>query len=902
MHCKTRQKTRLRFLKEGSSNTHNKIRCKFVPNTNTAVLTRITMFRLKNKKNRSSNKTTTANTTGTSAFNPASATPSSDDKMSAVRLPFLVVNSEMPSPTNFKGTRIPSTPATVHSMTPIASTGNSPKSAYVDLDSSVDSDEDGACIPSQIDAEVQALLSPLDQGLFNNEEKGNGRNNCFQENSDDDDDDDDEQTVISTASDYLAQGTPINSRIGISRPAYTSSYAGTDITPILNSRTMEQYSNANANSQFREDHLYQQKIQNGNGTGNGNGCTSTPGNQCESSHSAGHLGISSFPTTSASPYSNMDGDVRGTIININDDNSVTSGLGYVLDNERFITPGQAFVKKERSLPRRYTPEKGEGLGITPPPKNRSSRVLVPHVTPPSSDTYTVFILVIQPTAKMFELIRVNYRPATATIGDLVNLIPENVTEEDLRHQKHIGICRPHGSSSASRSLTDFDMTASIMTRDGTCARILCGEVLVGIPEGYTGKEAQILSQHILKLPKMKKLLQRSDPLSASKSGTGKSRRSSRSPISPLGIQPMNKQHTEIGTFSSSILFAPLSAAIHEDVDENVKDLKQFTDGIQIPRRDMIGPRRSTSNYSAARDDDDYSIGSSIASNLSRNGQAAEYASTIDAKVKLSQKMLSKKSIGLTAEQIEEIKREATLAARIAAEEAYAMRMEELIEDLNVSTDQKARIIHDPHDDLSFHSAFASVFSPPGKALPSDIVIGDITSPESAITGASSPCSFGATPRKHYRSLEDIFQRASPVPADAEEVLTSGAEVAMDVDEMELVASAMAGFFSTALDAVDEFLEKKESKIYGKDAKRKMALKAMACVSALFLSTHATNLDEEEVEDAAALASVADEPFTASDLQQVLLIFMVLVQGQNIVNKHKSKRKGRTLKSRVKVIA
>lgn len=154
------------------------------------------MFRLKNKKNRSSNKTTTANTTGTSAFNPASATPSSDDKMSAVRLPFLVVNSEMPSPTNFKGTRIPSTPATVHSMTPIASTGNSPKSAYVDLDSSVDSDEDGACIPSQIDAEVQALLSPLDQGLFNNEEKGNGRNNCFQENSDDDDDDDDVEILM----------------------------------------------------------------------------------------------------------------------------------------------------------------------------------------------------------------------------------------------------------------------------------------------------------------------------------------------------------------------------------------------------------------------------------------------------------------------------------------------------------------------------------------------------------------------------------------------------------------------------------------------------------------------------------------------------------------------------------
>jgi len=817
----------------------------------------------------------------------------------------------------------------MNSMTPIASTGHSSKSAYVDLDSSVDSDgDDGSCIPSQIDAEVQAMLSPLGQSLFSHhEENGNARNDVCDSNDGDDDDDDDEQTVTSTASDYLAQGTPMNLRIGISRPAYTPSYAGSDITPILNSRTMEQYSNANANSQFRQDHLYQQKIQNCNG----NGSTSTPGNQCES-NSVGNLGISSFPTTSASPYSNMSGDVQGTIIDLNDEDSVNSGLGYVLDNERFITPGQAFVKKERSLPRRYTPEQGEGLGITPPPKNRSSRVLVPHVTPPSSDTYTIFILVIQPTAKMFELIRVNYRPATATIGDLINLIPENVTEEDLRHQKHIGICRPHGSSSASRSLTDFDMTASVMTRDGSCARILCGEVLVGIPEGYTGKEAQILSQHILKLPKMKKLLQRSDPLSSSKSGKGKSRRSSTHlPISSLGIQPMNKQQgiTEIGTFSSSILFAPLSAAIHEEVDENVTDQKQFTDCVQAPRRDMIVPRRTVNNYSAARDDDDYSIGS----NLSRNGRAAEYASTNDAKIKLSQKMSPqkftqalqtpdyrcKKSTGLTAEQIEDIKREATLAARIAAEEAYAMRMEELIEDLNVSTDQKARIIQECPDDLSFHSAFSWACSPPGKALPSDIVVGDnMSTAESAITGASTPCTFGATPFKSTvghafvkfdsgvhtpTALEDRSQCASPVPLDPEEVPTSGAEAAMDVDEMELIASVMDSFFTTALDAVDEFLEKKESKINGKVAKHNMALKAMACVCALFLSAQATNLheDEKKGEDATVLASVADEPFTASGLQQVLLVFMMLVQGQNIVTKHKSKRKGRTLKSRVKAI-
>jgi len=51
---------------------------------------------------------------------------------------------------------------------------------------------------------------------------------------------------------------------------------------------------------------------------------------------------------------------------------------------------------------------------------------------------------------MFELIRVNYHPATATIGKLIEKISEQVTEQDLKRQQHIGLCRPRGSSSASR--------------------------------------------------------------------------------------------------------------------------------------------------------------------------------------------------------------------------------------------------------------------------------------------------------------------------------------------------------------------------------------------------------------------------------------------------------------------
>ena len=879
------------------------------------------MFRrLKSKKNKS--KITKVSPPPANSSTPETETPNSDGSMYAVRLPFLTVNTEMASPTNFKSTRIPSTPATMSSMTPI--TSSSLKSDYVDLDSSMDSsDGDNDCIPSQIDAEVQAMLlmSPLSKCVFNNQQ--------IIEETNEDGDDDDESVTSATTDNLVEAGTISNSRIGITRPSYSPTYAGSDVTPILNARSLEQYSNPNANNQYRQDQLYQQKIQDGNGTGIG---ITSPANSFIEQQ---QLGISSFPITSENFHSDVNLDVQGSAINLNDDESGNYGLGCALDNERFLTPGQAFIKKERSLPRRYSPEIGEGLGITPPPKNRSSRVLVPHVSPPSNDTYTIFILVIQPTEKMFELIRVNYRPATATIGDLVDLIPENVTEENLRDQKYVGLCRPRGSSSASRSLADLDMTASVMARDGTDARILCGEVLVGIPEGFTGKEAQILSQHILKLPKMKKLLQRSDPLSPFKSGKNRSRRSGRSPLSSLGIQPMNKQNngaTEIGTFSSSVLFAPLSAAIDEEVDE---EDQKFVRDIQIPRKDMIVPRHTLSNFSA-HDDDEYSIGS----NLSRRGRAVEYASNLAAKVNLSRKIspsridaapvqtpdrfsttntesapVRRGGGGLTADQIEHIKRDAAIAARIAAEEAYAMRMEELVENLNVSTDEKARIIQEPRDDLSFNSAFSSAFTTAGNAFPSNVAMDEVRSPAmSAMTGTPTPRgnivnsfahydSVDTTPtatvsRKHYSSSEARPQSESPVSVEPDAECERDTAEEISADEMKLIASVMGGFFDSALEAVSDYLETRNVKFSGEVAKRKMALKAMSSVCTLFLS-QATNLDDEEEDE--DRASSGDVPFNPSDLQQILLIFMMLVQGQNIVTKHKSKRKRRTWRSRVKAI-
>jgi len=129
----------------------------------------------------------------------------------------------------------------------------------------------------------------------------------------------------------------------------------------------------------------------------------------------------------------------------------------------------------------------------------------------SKATCKVYLLIIQPSAKIFELIQVKFDPANATVRTLVELVPTNCTEPVLSDQVHIGLCRPEGSSDIS-SLTDLNVRACGIERDGSCARIHNGEILVAIPKGYNCSSCQMLAQHILKNPKLVKLLSRDDPL------------------------------------------------------------------------------------------------------------------------------------------------------------------------------------------------------------------------------------------------------------------------------------------------------------------------------------------------------------------------------------------------------
>jgi len=113
-----------------------------------------------------------------------------------------------------------------------------------------------------------------------------------------------------------------------------------------------------------------------------------------------------------------------------------------------------------------------------------------NVTPKNRNLFNVVILVSQPSCRIFEVVEITYPPETTTIADLLNLIPTKCSNKSLSLQKRRGFCRPYDNNTTSLDLIDLSMKASGKERDGSCARIHCGEILIAIPEGYSGKECQ----------------------------------------------------------------------------------------------------------------------------------------------------------------------------------------------------------------------------------------------------------------------------------------------------------------------------------------------------------------------------------------------------------------------------
>ena len=154
-------------------------------------------------------------------------------------------------------------------------------------------------------------------------------------------------------------------------------------------------------------------------------------------------------------------------------------------------------------------------------------LLTPASQQPIDASFKIFILLLAPRSKIFELVQIVYSPSITTVGGVLGLIPNHATEPALGSQEYIGLARPKDGS----EITDLDKMASGRHDERECALITQGEILVGIPLGYSGELVANISKPIFANTRIRKLLRRSDPLSAKKhrrSGAKKSRRSRRS--------------------------------------------------------------------------------------------------------------------------------------------------------------------------------------------------------------------------------------------------------------------------------------------------------------------------------------------------------------------------------------
>ncbi|OEU22550.1 hypothetical protein FRACYDRAFT_232708 [Fragilariopsis cylindrus CCMP1102] len=154
------------------------------------------------------------------------------------------------------------------------------------------------------------------------------------------------------------------------------------------------------------------------------------------------------------------------------------------------------------------------------------------------NSYKIFLLLLQPKLKTFELIQLIYSPNDTTIGNIIEMIPENATEPALGSQHYTGLCRPK----TQEEIVDHELLAS-EPRSNTgveSAKITLGEILVAIPDGYNGTDVAVLAKQILSNPKIVKLLKRSDPLAPKRS-----RRSSKRGHKKTSRRSRSKEHVEV---------------------------------------------------------------------------------------------------------------------------------------------------------------------------------------------------------------------------------------------------------------------------------------------------------------------------------------------------------------------
>jgi hypothetical protein len=124
--------------------------------------------------------------------------------------------------------------------------------------------------------------------------------------------------------------------------------------------------------------------------------------------------------------------------------------------------------------------------------------------------FKIYLLLLHPATKIFELIQLYFDPTTTTVRDVLLMIPANATETALGTQEYTGFCRPNAKEEEDKEISDFGLLIQNHDNMKLSAQIVRGEVLVAIPVKYTCKHVASLSQQILVNPRICRLLDKQD--------------------------------------------------------------------------------------------------------------------------------------------------------------------------------------------------------------------------------------------------------------------------------------------------------------------------------------------------------------------------------------------------------
>eukprot|EP00978_Attheya_sp_CCMP212_P049131 scaffold620775_cov59-Attheya_sp.AAC.1 len=197
---------------------------------------------------------------------------------------------------------------------------------------------------------------------------------------------------------------------------------------------------------------------------------------------------------------------------------------------------------------------------TPPRKIRVS-------SPGKICDIKMFVLLIDPRLKIFEMIHISYDSKTTTLGDVLWRIPDNAQNLLLSRIEYVGVCHPNTGT----SLTDESQLASLPE---SSERIQRGEIWVAMPRGYSGSECSTMAKSILQHQNVAKLLPKRSSKSRRSTGSLSSQRySTRS----TGSSSRHKNSFE----GASSLMTPKKL----EMSENISAMSE-----KIDRRNFSGNR------------------------------------------------------------------------------------------------------------------------------------------------------------------------------------------------------------------------------------------------------------------------------------------------------------------------